>query len=47
MVQDSKVTTWGGAAGWKIEAQCKGGVRDGGITHRRGGREAQFARGGI
>ena len=30
--------------GYKIEAQCKGGVRAGGITHRRGGREARLAR---
>jgi len=30
-----------------MEAQCKGGVRDGGIAHRRGGREARFARVGI
>ena len=27
MVQDSKATTWGGAAGCKIQAQLKGGVR--------------------
>ena len=27
MVQDSKVTTWGGVAGCQIEARCKGGMR--------------------
>jgi len=27
MVQDSKTTSWGGAAGCKIETQCKDGVR--------------------
>jgi hypothetical protein len=27
MVQDPKATTYGGVAGCKIEAQCKGGVR--------------------
>jgi len=30
-----------------MEAQCKDGVRDDGIAHRRGGREARLARGGI
>jgi len=32
MVQDSKATTWGGAAGCKIEAECKGVVRADGVS---------------
>jgi len=32
MVQDSKATTCGGAAGCKMEAQCKGGVRADGVS---------------
>ena len=32
IVQDSKATTCGGAAGCKMEAQCKDGVRDDGVA---------------
>jgi len=30
-----------------MEEQCKDGVRTDGVAHRRGGREARLARGGI
>jgi len=33
MVSDSKATTWGGVAGWKIKAQCKDGVRADGVAY--------------
>jgi len=32
MVQDSQATTWEGAAGYKMKAQCKSGVRADGVS---------------
>jgi len=48
MVQDSKATAWGGVAGCKRDAvQGQSDSRQYVVAHRRGGREAQLARGGI